>query len=160
MRDKYTNIVREAKENYLKSLGSKLEDPQSGIKAYWTALKKLINGNKVPVIPPLIVNNTFITDIKEKCSLFNSFFDEPCTLMNTDSLLPNQDLVTNLVLDNIFFSDFELQKQISMHIRKLNINKAHGFDGITIRMLKICDTSISKPVCLIFKKCIEMGYFP
>ena len=46
MRDKYTNIVREAKENYLKSLGSKLEDPQSGIKAYWTALKKLINGNK------------------------------------------------------------------------------------------------------------------
>ena len=107
-----------------------------------------------------IVNNNFIADIKEKCSLFNSFFAEQCTLMNTDSLLPNQDLVTNLVLDNIFFSDFELQKQISRHIRKLNINKAHGFDWITIRMLKICDTSISKPLCLIFKKCIEMGYFP
>ena len=31
---------------------------------------------------------------------------------------------------------------------------------ISIRMLKICDDSILKPLELIFKSCIESGKFP
>ena len=36
-------------------------------------------------------------------------------------------------------------------IRKLNVNKAHGHDDISIRMLKICDSVITEPLSIIFK---------
>ena len=37
---------------------------------------------------------------------------------------------------------------------------AHGHDMISIRMLKICGESISKPLEIIFKSCIEKAQFP
>ena len=40
-------------------------------------------------------------------------------------------------------------------IRKLNVNKAHGHDDISIRMLKICDSVITEPLSIIFKNCID-----
>ena len=45
-------------------------------------------------------------------------------------------------------------------IQNLNPNKAHGYDNISIRMLKICGSSIYKPPEMIFKQCIETGVFP
>ena len=144
MKDEYTKLVENAKEAYLKSLGNKLEKPQTGIKAYWAALKKLLGGDKAPTIPPLNINNIFITDAGEKCTIFNNFFGKQCTLMNTDSTLPCQDYITNAVITDVGVDDIE-QKIIGM-IQHLNVNKAHGHDGISIRMLKICCGSISKPL--------------
>ena len=45
-------------------------------------------------------------------------------------------------------------------IRSLNINKAHGHDSISIRMIKICDKAIVKPLPIIYKNCIDTGIFP
>ena len=45
-------------------------------------------------------------------------------------------------------------------MKNLNPNKSHGFDMITIRMIKICGESILKPLELIFKSCLEIGKFP
>ena len=45
-------------------------------------------------------------------------------------------------------------------IRSLNINKAHGHDDISIRMLKICDLAIIKPLSIIFRNCINNSTFP
>ena len=45
-------------------------------------------------------------------------------------------------------------------IRSLDINKSHGFDQISIRMLKICDSSIVKPLSIIFKTSLKSGVFP
>ena len=45
-------------------------------------------------------------------------------------------------------------------IRSLNVNKAHGHDGISIRMIKICDESLVQPLSLIFKGCIDTGVYP
>ena len=45
-------------------------------------------------------------------------------------------------------------------IRNLDPNKAHGHDMISIRMIKICDTSICRPLKLIFQACLESGKFP
>ena len=74
--------------------------------------------------------------------------------------MPEQDFITNLIIDKINLSDSELKYKILKHIRSLNINKARDRDGISIRMLKMCDKSISKPLCKLFRKCIETGYFP
>ena len=45
-------------------------------------------------------------------------------------------------------------------IRNLDPNKVHGHDMISIRMIKICDTSICRPLKLIFQACLESGKFP
>ena len=37
-------------------------------------------------------------------------------------------------------------------IRALNIHKAHGHDDISIKMIKICDKSLLKPLIYIFLK--------
>ena len=43
-------------------------------------------------------------------------------------------------------------------IQNLDPNKAHGHDNIGI--LKICGSSIYKPLEMIFKQCIETDVFP
>ena len=45
-------------------------------------------------------------------------------------------------------------------IRNLDPNKAQGHDMINIRMVKICDDSICKPLKLLFQPCLESGKFP
>ena len=44
-------------------------------------------------------------------------------------------------------------------IKSLNINKAHGQDDISVRMIKLCGQSIVKPLSYIFKKCIDNQIF-
>ena len=45
-------------------------------------------------------------------------------------------------------------------IRALNINKAHGHHGISIRMIKICDESLLKPLLILSKNSLELSYYP
>ena len=45
-------------------------------------------------------------------------------------------------------------------VRNLNVNKAHGHDNISMRMLKICDSVLVEPLSLIHKNCINSGVFP
>ena len=45
-------------------------------------------------------------------------------------------------------------------IRALDISKVHGYDEISVRMIKICDDAIIEPLSLICKNCIENGTFP
>ena len=45
-------------------------------------------------------------------------------------------------------------------IHKFNPNKAHGNDGISIRMVQISCDSIAKPLFLIFKHYFETSTFP
>ena len=42
----------------------------------------------------------------------------------------------------------------------LNPNKTYGSDGISIRMLKLCASSISKPLPLLFKQILVKECFP
>ena len=41
-----------------------------------------------------------------------------------------------------------------------NVNKAHGHDDISIRMIKPRGELIVKPLSIIFKNCIDNGIFP
>ena len=45
-------------------------------------------------------------------------------------------------------------------IKKLDPNKEHGHDQISISMLQICGKVICKPLYLVFSSCIESGMFP
>ena len=55
--------------------------------------------------------------------------------------------------------DFEYQDILKI-IRALDINKAHGYDNISIGMIKICDSIIAKPLSIIFCDSLNSGIFP
>ena len=126
-------------------------------KVYWSILKTLLNNKKIPCIPPIYHNNNYITDLKEKAQIFNDFFAKQCTLVENSSNLPTNSFKrTNKVLSTVSFTKDDIAKII----QNLNPNKAHGFDMISIHMIKICGESILKPLELIFKSCLENGKYP
>ena len=95
--------------------------------------------------------------MKTKANIFNKFFAEQCTPLKNDSKLPsNQIFLTQSPLSFIDFSEDEILKII----RALNIYKAHGHDDISIRMIKICDKSLLKPLIILFQNSTKSSYYP
>ena len=45
-------------------------------------------------------------------------------------------------------------------ICSLDINKSNGYEQISVRMLKIGDSSIIKPIVIIFNNSLISGTFP
>ena len=85
------------------------------------------------------------------------FFANQCTLINSNSTLPvNVQYLTEKRLSSFDFSEDDIMKVI----QKLDPNKAHGHDNISIRMIKICGKSICKPLRKIFEECLRTGTFP
>ena len=132
-------------------------DATTSPKAYWSVLETILNYKKIPCIPPICHNNNYITNFKEKAHIFNNFFAKKCTLVENASKLPIDSFkITNNLLSAISFTKDDIAKIM----KNLNANKAHGFDMISILMLKICGESILKSLELTLKSCIESGKFP
>ena len=45
-------------------------------------------------------------------------------------------------------------------MKNLNVDKPHGWDNISIRMIKHCGKSIALPLRLIFQSILNDGVFP
>ena len=59
---------------------------------------------KVPCVTQIYDNNRYVTDFKEKCQLFDSYFSEQCILLKNISNLPNTcSKHANNILDTIVF---------------------------------------------------------
>ena len=56
-------------------------------------------------------------------------------------------------------SDVDFSVEDMKNISKLDSNNTHVDDMISIRMLKLCDKSICKPLNIIFKSCLTQGIF-
>ena len=112
---------------------------------------------KIPIIPPLLIDDKFVTDIQTKANIFNKFFADQCTPLKNGSVLPkNQIFLTQSRICTLDFNEEELMKII----RNLKVHKAHGHDDTSIRMIKICNKSILKPLILLFENSIKSSYYP
>ena len=77
--------------------------------------------------------------------------------MKSDSKIPvNQIFLTQSRLSSLGFNEDEILKII----RALNIHKAHGYDDISIRMIKICDKSLLKPLTILFQNSTKSSCYP
>ena len=113
-----SQVIAKRKEDYHNFLASKLNNPKTSAKAYWSILKSFYNGKKIPVIPPLLINNELISDFKMKANHFNSSFASHCTPLNNKSKVPgSQTYITDSKLSSLQFED----KDIIKIIRSLNI---------------------------------------
>ena len=120
----------------------------------------------MPVIPPFLVNIKLMTDFKTKANIFNHFFSKQCTpLANSGKQPEDQAYLKNsrissvrgkqpedqVYLKNSRISSVPFSDNLVINIiRNLNVNKAHSHDDISIRMIKICDESLVKPLSIKF----------
>ena len=111
---------------------------------------------KVPIVPPLLYK--YISDFKVRADIFNNHFSKQCSLIPSSSSLPD---VIFEPLSNSSLSSFTVDADMLLNlIRSLDVNKSHGSDKISVRMLKICDSSIIKPLTIIFNSSLKSGVFP
>ena len=130
--------MESAKLSYLTNLGNKVNDPNSSQKIYWKIINKVMNKCRAPKILPLLVNNLFVMISRDKARYFNDFFSKQCKSIINNSVLPSLTFFTNKRIDYVTIENEEI---ISL-VRKINPNKATGSDGISGKMLLLCDDSI------------------
>ena len=83
--------------------------------------------------------------------MFRVFFGEQCRLIPNDSFFPNNQIIESETRLSFFNIDTDT---IIKLIHSLGPNKAQGCDEILMRMLKLCVTSISKHLLIIFNKSV------
>ena len=151
-----SKLIEDAKRNYFLKAGETLANPGTARKTYWSLINTVLNKAKIPIIPPLVENELFITDFTEKAQLFNEYFILQCTTIDIGSQIPQHDPVTTSLIDGFAISE----EKILNIIRSLNINKAHGWDEISVRMIKLSDAALILPLKIIFTNCLRHGLFP
>ena len=96
-----------------------------------------------------------MSNFSEKANHFSALFASKCRPIQNNSTLPVVTTrVTNASLSSTLFNDQDILKII----HSLNINKTHD-DDISIRLLRICDSSVVRPPSIIFKNCLQSGSF-
>ena len=85
-----------------------------------------------------------------KANPFIDYVKERRRPIANDSSLPNNqttETVTRL-------SDINIDTDTIIKLRSLDANKAHGCDGISIHIIKLCTASIAKPLHILFNKSV------
>ena len=145
-----TRLIEDAKRNYFLKAGKTLANPGTSSKTYWTLINTVLNKVKIPMIPPLLENGLFVTDLTEKAQIFNDYFILQCTTIDTGSEIPQDTPVTATQISDFVISE----EKILNIIRSLNPNKAHGWDEISVRMIKLSDVSLVLSLKIILKNCL------
>ena len=101
-------------------------------------------------------NENLVTDFKRKSHILNTYFAKQCPLFEIESSLPG---FTANTLNNFTSFEFACDDIVSI-IAKMNPKKAHGWDNISVSLVKLCSNEIAVPLKLIFSKCLEVGIFP
>ena len=120
---------------------------------------KQITGNKVfSAIPPLIDNESVITDCKQKATIMIKYFCSQARLPPNSGthLLPPKVMKTTDRLTDLKFTTPEVLKVLL----SLNPGKATGPDNIGNLMLKQSAHAIAESLCRIFNYSLETGSFP
>ena len=76
--DEFNDLIFYTKDLYYENLAKKLNNPLLQAKTYWSIIKSFYNDRKVPLIPPLSIDDKFVTDIQTETNIFNKFFADQC----------------------------------------------------------------------------------
>ena len=104
---------------------------------------------------PRLVDGKLVSDFCKKANIFNNFFASICTLIDNTRCLPSFSYRTGSRIKSFQVTENE----ILAIIKALDPNKAHGFDNISIKMIKICSQSLILPLKIIFEHSLKKGKF-
>ena len=103
-------------------MSAKFEHPSTAPKTYWSILNSFLSNKKIPIIPPILVNDKAVSNFAEMAELFNSYFASQCTPVTNKSRLPSLEFKTGKRMEKITFTDGDT----NLVIKNLNVDKAYG----------------------------------
>ena len=66
--EEVSGAIFKSKEPYHDCLAKKLNNPKTSPKTYWAIMKTFYNSKKIPLIPPLIINDKLESDFGKKAN--------------------------------------------------------------------------------------------
>ena len=130
-------------------MSKKLSNPETAPKTYWKILNRFLSNKKIPSIPPLLVNGEMISNFSKKAKPFNNFFALQCMPLSNTSTLPPLTIRTAKQLSSSKINEDDILSESP------NSNKSHGWDKLSIKMVKVCDKTLVYPLKLIFRASIQ-----
>ena len=83
-----SSLIASFKNEYFSKLTKRLLDTSTSLETYCSLLKTFLNNKKLPAIPPILQDNKFISDFKQKAESFNSQFFGQCTPLINNIKIP------------------------------------------------------------------------
>ena len=146
-------MVRKAKKKFEKSV---IREIKKNSKKFWSYVR---SKTKIKETILRVANNDgkLTESDEETANSVNKSFVSVFTQENPNMAVPSADYNYN----GAILSDLVISEALILKIlRKLNVNKSAGPDGITTRLLKECSEYLVLPLMLIFIKSLETGDVP
>ena len=125
---------------------------QSDSRKTWSAIREVIHKNENINIPDTMnINNCEINDKTQIVNFFNDYFAEIGQVMANK--IKNHDLSFSAYLNKHIDSRFTFKKinesYISDIIDQLKLKNSVGYDGISMKLLKLIKVPLIKPLTII-----------
>jgi hypothetical protein len=142
-------VIREAKKIYFRHL---LDTSENKTKTMWTSINRVTRkAKKSSHLPHLFKMNNMVVSIEESTEAFNNYF---LNIMNDLQIQTDTDISPISLLKNAYQNDFSemniipvTEGEIQSIICSMKARDSSGYDGISTKILKMCNSLISKPLC-------------
>ena len=152
-RNKYNHTIDEAKTFYENKIASEVK---TNPKQFWKYINKRTK-SKGKIVDLLNEKGDLISDDLQKAEILNNQFASVFTKENL-SIIPepqNMNETENILEDIVIETE-----AISKHLKKLNISKASGPDGINARILNELADEIAPALKILFDSSMKEGALP
>jgi hypothetical protein len=150
-------IINLARLNYRQNLMKTLGDPTLTAKKYWSLIKRVYGSKKGMGIPVLEVGNKLCSTSTDKANALTEFFGKQQTLLEPiGHQLPPLHMLTMQRLSLVETTPNEVRDILC----SLDVGKAHGIDGVSVRLLKETSSSIDVPLCALINESFSCGKVP
>ena len=111
-----------------------MNDPNTSQKAYWKIINRAMNKCRAPKIPPLLVNNMFILNCREKSETFQKKYSKQCMPITPSSVLPPLHSLTDKKNDHNMIIPIQFDEILSL-IRNLIPNKVSSINRVFVHVI-------------------------
>lgn len=147
-------IIKQEKIKYIAQKVSE-KDP----KKLWRNINEIIGRKKKSEITSLSVNGTSITEPVAMCQVFNEFFVDSISALNSSLKECSVPPKLTRIPKTIFWEDTD-EYEIAGIIRQLKSSAAPGIDGIKATHLKTLDTLVVPFLTHLVNRIFETSKFP
>ena len=156
-------MLRDSRARYINSICS---DVGSNSKRFWSLFKLKSKSCNVPQSVSIEIDEdirTYSETPPKIANLFNKYFTSVFTTDSdiSEDLFANNDILSCSSTDSSHMENIVLEPEhVSIILRSLDTNKAHGPDEIPARLLTETAIQIAPSLCKLFNKSLSTGVVP
>ena len=156
-------MLRDSRARYINSICS---DVGSNSKRFWSLFKLKSKSCNVPQSVSMTIDEdirTYSETPPKIANLFNKYFTSVFTTDSdiSEDLFANNDILSCSSTDSSHMENIVLEPEhVTIILRSLDTNKAHGPDEIPARLLTETATQIAPSLCKLFNKSLSTGVVP